>query len=98
MKRNDQSRTNSRKNGKSHQSRSITTGPESDCSTGGDTPDPSSPHQQENIPLGVATSEKKTVVKVKILVAFILILAVGAVATITYLLVESQEKANFENQ
>eukprot|EP00980_Cylindrotheca_fusiformis_P005061 scaffold1072_cov124-Cylindrotheca_fusiformis.AAC.7 len=76
----------------------IRFGPESDSSTDGDAPPPTSSYQQENVPLDVARTEEKNVLRVKILVALILLLAVCVVATFTYLLVDSQERINFENQ
>eukprot|EP00980_Cylindrotheca_fusiformis_P000042 scaffold14_cov130-Cylindrotheca_fusiformis.AAC.12 len=87
-----------RENGMSHHSKSSTSGPESDSSSGGEVPDSSSPHQQENIPLDVAEREEKNVFRAKILATTILLVAVGVVATCTYLLVDSQEKRNFESQ
>eukprot|EP00980_Cylindrotheca_fusiformis_P023091 scaffold10105_cov129-Cylindrotheca_fusiformis.AAC.4 len=71
-------------------------GPESDSSTDGDLPHSS--QKQDNIPLDVARTEEKNVFRVKILVTLILLLAVCVVATITYLLVDSQERSNFESQ
>eukprot|EP00980_Cylindrotheca_fusiformis_P005056 scaffold1072_cov124-Cylindrotheca_fusiformis.AAC.2 len=73
-------------------------GPESDSSTDGDATHPTSSQKQDNIPLDVARTEEKNVFRVKILVALILLLAVCVVATITYLLVDSQERSNFESQ
>eukprot|EP00980_Cylindrotheca_fusiformis_P000032 scaffold14_cov130-Cylindrotheca_fusiformis.AAC.2 len=90
--------TDSVENGKSHHSKSSTSGPESDSSAGGEIPDPSYPHQQENIPLEVAKTEAKHVFRAKIFATIILLVAVGVVATITYLLVDSQEDHNFESQ
>eukprot|EP00980_Cylindrotheca_fusiformis_P011198 scaffold2563_cov124-Cylindrotheca_fusiformis.AAC.29 len=58
---------------------------------------PTASHQQETKSSDVAKSEKKNVVRAKILVAFILVLGVCVVATFTYLLVDSQERRNFEN-
>eukprot|EP00980_Cylindrotheca_fusiformis_P000044 scaffold14_cov130-Cylindrotheca_fusiformis.AAC.14 len=85
-------------NGTSHHSKSSTSGRESDSSSGGEVPDSSSPHQQENIPLDVAKKEAKNVFRAKIFATTVLLVAVGAVATCTYLLVDSQEKRNFESQ
>eukprot|EP00980_Cylindrotheca_fusiformis_P012039 scaffold2858_cov109-Cylindrotheca_fusiformis.AAC.3 len=87
-------------NGKSHLSKSSTCGPESDSSTGdGEIPDPSSPHhQQANVPLEVARREEKHVFRAKIFATTILLVAVGVVATFTYLLVDFQENRNFESQ
>eukprot|EP00980_Cylindrotheca_fusiformis_P001909 scaffold437_cov111-Cylindrotheca_fusiformis.AAC.7 len=59
---------------------------------------PNSSHQQGGNSMDVATKEEKHVFRVKILVTLILLLAVGVVATITYLLVDSQERSNFESQ
>eukprot|EP00980_Cylindrotheca_fusiformis_P023089 scaffold10105_cov129-Cylindrotheca_fusiformis.AAC.2 len=82
-----------------HQSKQSSYGPESDSSTGDDiSPPPTSAHKQDNIPLDVARREEKNVFRAKIFVALILTLAVCAVATFTYLLVDSQEKSNFESQ
>eukprot|EP00980_Cylindrotheca_fusiformis_P010477 scaffold2324_cov116-Cylindrotheca_fusiformis.AAC.4 len=73
-------------------------GPESDSSSGGDIPDHPSPQQQENIPLDVARTEAIHVFRAKIFATIILLVAVCAVATFTYLLVDAQEKSNFESQ
>eukprot|EP00980_Cylindrotheca_fusiformis_P026125 scaffold15423_cov123-Cylindrotheca_fusiformis.AAC.2 len=87
-------------NGASQHSKSSTFGPESDSSTGdGEIPDPSSPnHQQDNIPLEVATTETKHVFMAKVFATIILLVAVFIVATITYIIVDNQEKRNFESQ
>eukprot|EP00980_Cylindrotheca_fusiformis_P000037 scaffold14_cov130-Cylindrotheca_fusiformis.AAC.7 len=91
--------SDSLENGKSHHSKSSTSGQESDSSTGGEIPDPSAPHQhQESVPLEVAIREAKHVFRAKIFATIILLAAVCVVATITYLLVDSQEKRNFESQ
>eukprot|EP00980_Cylindrotheca_fusiformis_P010474 scaffold2324_cov116-Cylindrotheca_fusiformis.AAC.1 len=52
-------------------------GPESDSSTGGEIPDPSSPSQQENVPLDVARREEKHVFRAKIFATIILLVASG---------------------
>eukprot|EP00980_Cylindrotheca_fusiformis_P010483 scaffold2324_cov116-Cylindrotheca_fusiformis.AAC.10 len=94
MRRYNQSKPDS---GTSPHSKSCTLDPESDSSNGCDKPDPSSPYQQDNTPLDVASTEKKNVFRAKIFAAVILLLAVGVVATFTYLLVESQDRSNFES-
>eukprot|EP00980_Cylindrotheca_fusiformis_P014107 scaffold3710_cov103-Cylindrotheca_fusiformis.AAC.6 len=87
-------------NGTNLHSKQSALGPESDSSTGGEIPDhPNNPHhQQENIPLDVARTEAIHVFKAKIFATFVLLAAVCAVATFTYILVDAQEKSNFESQ
>eukprot|EP00980_Cylindrotheca_fusiformis_P001903 scaffold437_cov111-Cylindrotheca_fusiformis.AAC.1 len=87
------------KSGTSHHSESNTIDPSYPSSSSGElTSDPTSSQQKGNNSLDVAKKEEKNVVRVRILVTLILLLAVCVVATITYLLVDSQEKSNFENQ
>eukprot|EP00980_Cylindrotheca_fusiformis_P001907 scaffold437_cov111-Cylindrotheca_fusiformis.AAC.5 len=61
-------------------------------------PPPDSSHQRGGNASDVATKEEKHVFRVKILATLILLTAVCVVATITYLLVDSQERSNFESQ
>eukprot|EP00980_Cylindrotheca_fusiformis_P031272 scaffold26108_cov132-Cylindrotheca_fusiformis.AAC.1 len=98
MKGYHQSMADSEENGQSQHSKSSTLCPESDSSSGGDIPDPDSPPQQENVPLDVAKKEAKHVFMAKVFATIILLVAVGVVATITYLLVDSQERRNFQSQ
>eukprot|EP00980_Cylindrotheca_fusiformis_P031558 scaffold26553_cov137-Cylindrotheca_fusiformis.AAC.2 len=99
MKEYHESMSDCGENGTSHHSKSSTLGQGSDSSTGdGEIPDPSSSHQQENVPLDVATQEAKHVFRAKIFATTILLVAVCAVATLTYLLVDAQERSNFESQ
>eukprot|EP00980_Cylindrotheca_fusiformis_P026136 scaffold15462_cov109-Cylindrotheca_fusiformis.AAC.2 len=49
-------------------------------------------------PPAVAKQEEANILKAKILVALIIVLAVCGVGSATYLLVKDQEKTNFENQ
>eukprot|EP00980_Cylindrotheca_fusiformis_P003255 scaffold735_cov116-Cylindrotheca_fusiformis.AAC.25 len=60
-------------------------------SAGGDTPEP-----VEYVAPDVANREEKAVTRSKILVLLVLLLAVSGAATATYLLMESQEKNDFE--
>eukprot|EP00980_Cylindrotheca_fusiformis_P010488 scaffold2324_cov116-Cylindrotheca_fusiformis.AAC.15 len=85
--------TDSTENGSNHDSKLSTVGPQ--CDSGIGAPHPKLSPQQENITFSVA---RKNVFRVKILVAFILILAVSVVASFTCLLVDSQERSNFESQ
>eukprot|EP00980_Cylindrotheca_fusiformis_P000969 scaffold265_cov131-Cylindrotheca_fusiformis.AAC.4 len=87
-----------RKSGISHQSEFSAKEPLSKSSSGELPSPPTSPHQQGNYSLDVAKKEKKIVFRAKILVALILLLAVCAVASFTHLLVNSQERSNFESQ
>eukprot|EP00980_Cylindrotheca_fusiformis_P021261 scaffold8180_cov87-Cylindrotheca_fusiformis.AAC.1 len=49
-------------------------------------------------PPEIAKREEVNILRAKILVALIILIAVGGVGTSTYLLVKDQEKTNFENQ
>eukprot|EP00980_Cylindrotheca_fusiformis_P008035 scaffold1710_cov120-Cylindrotheca_fusiformis.AAC.1 len=71
---------------------------QSEFTTIGEPSSPPIPRQQGSNSLDVATKEEKNVFRVKILVTLILLLAVSSVATITYILVDSQERDNFESQ
>eukprot|EP00980_Cylindrotheca_fusiformis_P005059 scaffold1072_cov124-Cylindrotheca_fusiformis.AAC.5 len=87
------------KSASSHQSEFSTIEPSSKSGSDGElASSPTSSHQQRNHSFDVATKEEKNVFRAKILVALILLLAVCVVATITYLLVDSQERSNFESQ
>eukprot|EP00980_Cylindrotheca_fusiformis_P012122 scaffold2929_cov107-Cylindrotheca_fusiformis.AAC.1 len=56
-------------------------------------------HQREKYqPPEVAKQEEANIVRAKILVALIILLAASGVGTATYLLVKDQERATFENQ
>eukprot|EP00980_Cylindrotheca_fusiformis_P014103 scaffold3710_cov103-Cylindrotheca_fusiformis.AAC.2 len=93
-----QDMTDRGENGASLHSKQTTLDPESDSSTGGDIPDPSPTNPQENTPLDVARTEAKNVFRAKVFATIILLVAVCVVATFTYLLVDAQERRNFESQ
>eukprot|EP00980_Cylindrotheca_fusiformis_P025844 scaffold14714_cov108-Cylindrotheca_fusiformis.AAC.3 len=56
------------------------------------------PERETYQPPEVAKQEEANILKAKILVALIIVLAVSGVGSATYLLVKDQEKTNFENQ
>eukprot|EP00980_Cylindrotheca_fusiformis_P010153 scaffold2261_cov124-Cylindrotheca_fusiformis.AAC.1 len=56
------------------------------------------PARETYQPPEVARQEEANILKAKILVALIIVLAVSGVGSATYLLVKDQEKTNFENQ
>eukprot|EP00980_Cylindrotheca_fusiformis_P008038 scaffold1710_cov120-Cylindrotheca_fusiformis.AAC.4 len=85
------------KSGTTHQSE-LSTILDPSTSSGELTSPHASSHQKGNNSLDVAKKEEKNVVRVRILATLILLLAVCVVATFTYLLVDSQEKSNFESQ
>eukprot|EP00980_Cylindrotheca_fusiformis_P007039 scaffold1477_cov94-Cylindrotheca_fusiformis.AAC.3 len=62
-----------------------------DSSVGGDTPEP-----VEYIAPNVANREEKAVTRSKILVSLVLLLAVSGAATAVFLLMESEERNDFE--
>eukprot|EP00980_Cylindrotheca_fusiformis_P010180 scaffold2265_cov98-Cylindrotheca_fusiformis.AAC.4 len=64
---------------------------QNDSSTGGDSPMPA-----DNTAPDVAKREERAVARSKILVFFVLLLAVCGAATATYLLMENQERKDFE--
>eukprot|EP00980_Cylindrotheca_fusiformis_P029541 scaffold23502_cov113-Cylindrotheca_fusiformis.AAC.3 len=49
-------------------------------------------------PPEVAKQEEANILRAKILVALIIVVAASGVATSTYILLKDQEKTNFENQ
>eukprot|EP00980_Cylindrotheca_fusiformis_P010481 scaffold2324_cov116-Cylindrotheca_fusiformis.AAC.8 len=98
MKGYQQTTTFSAENGTSQNSKSSTSGLESDSSSRGDIPNGASPHQQEYTPLDVARAEEKNVFIAKIFATLLLLVAVCVVATLTYRLVDSQDRSNFESQ
>eukprot|EP00980_Cylindrotheca_fusiformis_P031242 scaffold26053_cov127-Cylindrotheca_fusiformis.AAC.2 len=66
---------------------------ESDCTTR------ESGHERETYqPPEVAKQEEANIIRAKILVALIIVVAASGVATSTYILLKDQEKTNFENQ
>eukprot|EP00980_Cylindrotheca_fusiformis_P013825 scaffold3584_cov128-Cylindrotheca_fusiformis.AAC.1 len=87
-----------RKSSTSHRSQFGTPQPSSNPSNGEEPVPASCSRERVGNSADVAKTEEKNVVRVKILVALILLLAVCVVATITYLLVDSQERSNFESQ
>eukprot|EP00980_Cylindrotheca_fusiformis_P016282 scaffold4838_cov110-Cylindrotheca_fusiformis.AAC.6 len=87
-----------RKSGTSHQSEPSAPQLSSNSGNGEEPAPRSSSREQVGNSSDVAKREKKIVFRTKILVAFILLVAVCAVATSTYLLVNSQERSNFESQ
>eukprot|EP00980_Cylindrotheca_fusiformis_P000976 scaffold265_cov131-Cylindrotheca_fusiformis.AAC.11 len=89
MKSREPSPVVAKKGGTRHRSDISTTDP---STSGEQTSPPTSFHQH------VATKEEKNVVRAKVLVTLILLMAVCVVATFTYLLVASQDRSNFESQ
>eukprot|EP00980_Cylindrotheca_fusiformis_P010486 scaffold2324_cov116-Cylindrotheca_fusiformis.AAC.13 len=85
-------------NGTSRPSKSSSWGPESESRNSRDVPYLSSTPQQDKTPLDVARTETQHVFRAKILATIILLVAVCIVATFTYLLVDAQERSNFESQ
>eukprot|EP00980_Cylindrotheca_fusiformis_P018347 scaffold5995_cov113-Cylindrotheca_fusiformis.AAC.3 len=55
-------------------------------------------HRKAYQPPEVAKREEANILRAKVLVALILLIAVGGVGSSTYLLVKDQERTNFENQ
>eukprot|EP00980_Cylindrotheca_fusiformis_P018345 scaffold5995_cov113-Cylindrotheca_fusiformis.AAC.1 len=55
-------------------------------------------HRMPYQPPKVAKREEANILRAKVLVALIILIAAGAVGTSTYLLVKDQERTNFENQ
>eukprot|EP00980_Cylindrotheca_fusiformis_P010299 scaffold2294_cov106-Cylindrotheca_fusiformis.AAC.15 len=67
-------------------------------SSNGEEPAPRSSSCEQVGNSDVAKREKKNVIRARILVTLILLMAVCVVATFTYLLVDSEERSNFESQ
>eukprot|EP00980_Cylindrotheca_fusiformis_P016278 scaffold4838_cov110-Cylindrotheca_fusiformis.AAC.2 len=86
------------KSGTSHQLEFGTMQPSSNSINGEEPVPPSSSPRQAGKSSTVAAREEKNVFRAKLLVALILLVAVCVVATFTYLLVDSQERSNFESQ